>query len=520
MESKKIIAVAVAIIIVAGAFFYFFVLNQDDSEKLIGTWVAESGLQMPSNATAYFTFYENGSVVRNVFYPTYVADPYWMDYWFEEGLMYMTANINYNPPGFFYQFSDNDDTLSLDAEGLNTAVFKKVGISPSDLWIKTYDGYKYIDEAVSIAVDSQGNVYVAGWTSNVSADPFYDWWIKKFDSDGVEDTVFWNKIIGNRNLSEQARGIAVDSVDNVYVVGSGFNIASDDSKNSYDDWWIKKFSSNGVEDSSWDKTFDYNYSLDRALSVAVDSSDNVYVLGYCWNPLSDDLQSLGNPPRMCIKKYDSNGVEDTTSWNKVFENGGFSGSISIGADNHLYAVWTGGDEDWSVTGVIKKFDLNGNLIWEKLYTSETSVFFNPTSITADSSGSSYIAGIRVSGFSNTGWWIKKFSSSGVEDILWDKSYATVGIVDQPKSILIDNDGFIIVSGYATNLSGATGKDWWVLKFKSNGELVDQRIYDGNKDDDAIWSAAINDQGYLYLSGFGSNLKGKTYLDWWIKKITI
>jgi hypothetical protein len=65
----------------------------------------------------------------------------------------------------------------------------------------------------------------------------YDWWVKKYSSEGVEFTAWEKKFDGNGE-SDQAYGVAIDSFDCVYVVGYGSNIQNETS--SYD-LWIHKF---------------------------------------------------------------------------------------------------------------------------------------------------------------------------------------------------------------------------------------------------------------------------------------
>ncbi|MBA7546791.1 hypothetical protein ES705_39190 [subsurface metagenome] len=91
---------------------------------------------------------------------------------------------------------------------------------------------KYFNIEVSpVAIDSSNNVYVVG----------SGYTIKKFDSAGNEDTINWDKSIGGTAYS-----VAIDSANNVYVFGNKHN-------GTDNDWLIKKFDSAGIEDTiNWD----------------------------------------------------------------------------------------------------------------------------------------------------------------------------------------------------------------------------------------------------------------------------
>ena len=170
-------------------------------------------------------------------------------------------------------------------------------------------------------------------------------------------------------------------------------------------------------------------------------------------------------------------------------------------------------------GLIGTFDENGNQLWNKLYFYNKSKIFSPTSITTDANGNIYVSGIQLYGITNIGWWIKKFDSSGNEDILnWNISFNVEGISDQPKSIVTDKDNNVYVAGFGTHLKNITYQDWWIMKFDSFGNRIWEKIYDGDGFDDAIWSATVDNNGHLYVAGYGTHLKGITYHDWWIRKI--
>ncbi len=178
--------------------------------------------------------------------------------------------------------------------------------SLEDWWIKKFDSSgtqewsvnnadssdSVQDIAYSIAIDS-GNIYIAGTNQG-------DLSIKKFDtSGGTEIASNWNKKIDGNGAYDVAKSIVVDSADNVFVAGFGTNLSSDSS--GYD-WWIKKFSSNGNEFLAWDLKIngfnDGTTKYDEAKSIALDSSDNVFIVGYGAN-----LVNEGTSYDWWIKKF-------------------------------------------------------------------------------------------------------------------------------------------------------------------------------------------------------------------------
>ena len=181
--------------------------------------------------------------------------------------------------------------------------FSSDGVEDTTDWNKMFDGGLNGGKAHSVAIDpSDGSVYVVGygWNLVVTGSSNEDWWIKKFSSSGVEDSANWNKIFSSTGSSNDvANSVAVASDGSVYVVGYGFNLVT---PSSGFDWWIKKFNSSGVE--QWEKEFNRG-SDDVARSVSIDPSDgSVYVVGHGFN-----LVTPSSGEDWWIKKFNSAGVE-------------------------------------------------------------------------------------------------------------------------------------------------------------------------------------------------------------------
>jgi hypothetical protein len=137
-------------------------------------------------------------------------------------------------------------------------------------WIARYNGPgNDLDEALAIAIDSWGNVYVTGYSAG--ADPGPDYATIKYDSAGQEQWV--TRYNGPGNYVDEARAIAVDSLGNVYVTGQSMGAGT------YDDYATVKYNSAGQEQwvTRYNGTGNFN---DDALAVALDSSGNVYVTGF------------------------------------------------------------------------------------------------------------------------------------------------------------------------------------------------------------------------------------------------
>lgn len=146
----------------------------------------------------------------------------------------------------------------------------------------TNDEHDVHDKAFTVAVDSDDSVYIAGSRYEVDdgSRTSTNWWIKKFASDGIEDTDNWDLNVGNNWDDEVAYAIVVDSNDNIFVGGYGYDRINNDSRR---DWWIRKYSSDGVKDDTWADNGDYFYdaeeSFDEVHDIAVDPWDRLLITG-------------------------------------------------------------------------------------------------------------------------------------------------------------------------------------------------------------------------------------------------
>jgi len=235
--------------------------------------------------------------------------------------------------GYLFNGVTNDDWWIQKFEGTTGDVI-------STGWDKKIDSSSANGEMVqSVVIDGSNNVYVAGISGSD-----YDLTLKKFDYTGAEDTTNWDKTISinyDPSIIKNPFGqrLALDSSgENVYYIGSGID---QDSVSTGVDWIIKKFSSDGSESATWNKAIDGGGDAE-AFAVAVDSEDNVYVVGYGIN-----LHSATSGRDWWIKKFDSNGDEIISGWNKIIH-GGHSNAdaletaygVAIDSGDNVYVVGT------------------------------------------------------------------------------------------------------------------------------------------------------------------------------------
>ena len=422
-----------------------------------------------------------------------------------QGNVYSVGNYNgtardFDPgAGVFNMssFSNSMYILKLDASG-NFVWAKEIG-GPT-----TYA----ITSATAIAIDASDNIYVSGSTdsvigTNIDFDPgtgtsnvtnptgHYVMYILKLDSNGnhIWDAQLHNPANTSYDL-DTVQAIKIDASGNVYATG-GFNGTVDFDPGSgvsnltsvtgtlSTEIYILKLNSSG--NLVWVKPLQNNATttdtkVDKGYSVDVDSSGNVYSVGYFWQSIDADpgtgVHSLvgytSNNPVLSaanvlyVSKLDSSG-NFVWAYNLVGDNNlQFLPSMAVDSSNNIIiscSAWSNVanllDFDFGagtynlpadIGGYVFKIDANAGFLWAKgIVTDNSQTIVNSedysTGLALDAAGNIYSTG----GFKGT----KDFNFSTATNNL-----TSAGYYDAYISKIDTNGNFV----WATKVGG-TGLEW-------------------------------------------------------------
>jgi len=407
----------------------------------------------------------------------------------------------YNGPGNYF---DNATSIAVDNSGNvyvtgtsgsgTTSDYATIKYNSSGVrqWVQIYNGpgSPSVDIARSIAVDSSGNVYVTGKSGVYGTENNDDYATIKYNSSGVLEWVQIYDGPATGNDDDEVSSISVDNSGNVYVTGKSKGIGT-----SYDYATIK-YSSSGVQ--QWVQRYDGTaHSADRANSIAVDKSGNVYVTG---------LGSRGSfpaPPRSeyATIKYSSSGVQQ---WVRTYIGPGnyYDEATSIAVDNSGNVYVTGSSYAIRTDYATIKYNSNGDSLWVQRYDGPGNGSEYAYSIAVDSSGNVYVTGYSEGIGTGADYATIKYNSTGVQQ--WFQRYNGPGNgTDRALSMAIDDLGNVYVTGESV-LGIETGTDYATIKYNSSGVNEWVQRYNGFGaalvSYDYASSIAVDNSGNVYVTG--------------------
>lgn len=266
--------------------------------------------------------------------------------------------------------------------------------------------------------------------------------------------------------------VAVDSSDNLYFIGyREFEYMFFGEPPAYDTAKIGKLSSSGS--LLWTKSFLTYQDDTNGVGIALDSQGNPHF-------------SLSGPS--ALVKFDSSG---NSIWGR-----NLAGSLPLGkvSFDSLGNVYSGNSK-------ISKFDSSGNVVWDISYFPGAGGT-SGASFALDNSGNIYIC--LGSNNANPGYYgtlLCKIDSN--LNIVWQRRIQISSNHSYPSAIALDSSGNIYITGYFTeNANNFT----FVVKIDPSGNLIWQRrIWQGGTTYTYTSGIKIDNNNNMHLAGYLNNV---------------
>ncbi len=368
----------------------------------------------------------------------------------------------------------------------------------------------------SVAFDSSGNMYVAGWytktgiienqtgafAANLPSVYGQAAFFSKFDSQG---NYLYSRIVNNITGTDSGQDIAVDGSGNVYLAGyytttaptikdqAGTSLGTLPVSAGGSAAFVCKFDSSGTY--QYARTVD-GTGNDQGLGVACDSSGNMYLTGFYTTgaPTIEDQAgtSLGTLPAATgqaafVCKFNSSG---TYQYSRTIDGTGDDQGLSVACDS------------------------SGNLYLAGYYIG--------TSTIKDQAGTS-LGTLPASVSGTRAAYVCKFNSTGTYQYA---RLVDTGAADQGSSVTCDSSGNMYLGGRCSanatirdqagttlgTLPTTTGFAAYACKFDSSGTYQYARLVDGATGNDFGYSVACDSSGNMYLVGYYIGTSTITIID--------
>lgn len=413
------------------------------------------------------------------------------------------------------------------------------------LRFSTYLGGSATDEGKAVAVDKNGNVYIAGKShsrdflqdalSQAKKEPFHkymghnDCFVTKLDPQGA---LIYSTFVSGAG-DDQCYGIAVDKNGNAYVTGRtqrrsfpetsqlnqrcqwSANPFKGEEGNVYDAFVAKLVPSGGVK---------YSILLsgcenDVGRAITVDDSGNAYVTG---ETLSGDFPTTKDAFDKTFGNSPDNPGSDA-----------FVAKVNAAGDNLVYSTYLGGSQSDVGYGIAIDDDGNAYITGTTFslnFPSKNAIFFPYFNGASD-------AFVTVLNSAGKDLLYSGYYGGGGNDVGYDITLGPDGDVYVAGSTypVVDQPGFPIFGSLQTSEAGK--EDAFLARFKQYGKgtplltlYIEYSIPFGGSLGDRATGIAVDYAGHVYISGWtssndlwnknpwpqGSSLRGNT--DYFVAKI--
>ncbi len=229
--------------------------------------------------------------------------------------------IALNSSGTLFVGGLTNDTLGSSRLGGNDLILAKYDASTgTQAWISQF-GSSGEDTLKRIKISNSGDFYVTGYTDGIIADAtrdsteyelsanYSEVFLYKFKSDTTGDAD-WIKQTGS-SISDWGNDLAIDSSENVYLVGNTNGAVTGDNTGATD-FFIQKYDASG--DLLWNTQNGSNLS-DSADGIMLDANDDIYITGRTFGTL-DSKTNAEQAFEVFVSQY--NDSTSDPSWTIVF----------------------------------------------------------------------------------------------------------------------------------------------------------------------------------------------------------
>jgi hypothetical protein len=354
----------------------------------------------------------------------------------------------------------------------------------NQIWSQEFDGAgNGLDQASKLALDSNGDVIVTGYTYTGTGS---DYDIITIKYNGLTGAVLWTRIFTGTANFDIGRYVTIDGLNNVIVTGQlepglGNN-----------EMITIKYDNAGT--LLWSNTYSNGTSsFDAGFVNAIDASNNIYMVGYS--------EGGANETDFLIRKYNPAGA---IQWTRRYDN-------NNGPEEPTSAIFDAENNSLTVVGstftnVSNKVDfwvlnldaVTGNLVWSDIYNGTASDDDIANAVDTDGLGNTYVTGRSKGIGTNFDYVTIKYTNTGARE--WVRRFDIPGNgLDNPVDIKVRDNFEVYVTGYSFDAN--SNNDYLTIRYDENGNVMWSTRFDGPASDvDNASKMVLDNDGNIFVTG--------------------
>jgi hypothetical protein len=174
------------------------------------------------------------------------------------------------------------------------------------------------------------------------------------------------------------------------------------------------------------------------------------------------------------------------------------GNVYVGGNSHIDVY----DSDWNVI----KYAPDGHVLWVATYNGPTGGSGILNDMELDDEGNSYICGMKDEmGSDYWDYHTIKYNEFGIRQ--WVALYGSPNETDIACDLAVDNEGSVYVTGECET---PAYRDYVTVKYNTEGVQLWVKRSDYKNSDDHPAHIVVDDDGFIYITGSGQTLHEENY----------